>query len=54
MALGWASDGHDLRAGEGDMIAERFAKARLGTRWYNPEIHRAAFAVPQYLKDVVG
>ena len=54
MALGWASDGHDLKAVEGDKIAERFAKSRLETRWYNPEIHRAAFAVPQYLKDIVG
>lgn len=54
MALGWASDAHDLRDVDADRIAERFAASRIATRWYNPEIHRAAFAVPQYLKDIVG
>ena len=54
MALGWASDGPDLRAVDEAQIAARFAASGLRTRWYNPEIHRAAFAVPQYLKDVVG
>ena len=54
MALGWASDGRDLRVVDEAQIAERFAKSKLETRWYNPQIHRAAFAVPQYLKDIVG
>jgi spermidine synthase len=53
MALGWASDG-DLKAVEPVKIAERFAKSRIETRWYNPDMHRAAFAVPQYLRDIVG
>jgi len=54
MALGWASDGCNLKAVDEAGIAERFARSRIETRWYNPEIHRAAFALPQYLKALVG
>ncbi len=34
-----------------DFRAARVARARLPLRWYNSEIHAAAFALPQFLKD---
>jgi spermidine synthase len=50
MALGWASDGLDLQAQAEGPIAERYRAWGGLTRYYNPEIHRAALATPNYLK----
>jgi spermidine synthase len=33
--------------------ARRFAKARLKTDYYNPEIHAAAFAFPEWIKRLI-
>jgi len=36
------------------ILARRHAKAGLkGLRYYNPEIHRAAFALPGYVRDLL-
>lgn len=34
--------------------AKRVARAKLPLRWYNADIHRAAFALPQFLKQELG
>ena len=54
---------HDLCLGERQMrrcaisseiIQARFHKANLTCRYYNPAIHTAAFALPQYLHDALS
>jgi spermidine synthase len=54
MAFGWASDNASLRRQPLEVIARRFAKAAIDTRYYTPEIHRAAFALPRYLLEAIG
>jgi len=48
-ALAWASNDASLREVSGAIIADRFAKAGLKTRYYTPEVHKAAFALPGYI-----
>ena len=53
MAFGWATDNEDLRQTALDVLADRFENSGIGTRYYNPAIHRASFALPQYVLDVI-
>lgn len=53
MAFGWATDNKETRRLPVATIAERFAKAKLQTRYYNPEIHVASFALPNYVKALM-
>ena len=50
LAFGWASDGLNLADVDSAAIAKRYDAVGLETQYYNPEIHRAAFAQPNYLK----
>lgn len=52
MALGWASDDPAKRLVPAEILQQRFAAARLETRYYTPEVHRAAFALPRYIADL--
>lgn len=54
MAFGWATDDASLRQTALPLLQQRFSTAKLQTRYYNPEIHRAAFALPQYVLDAIG
>jgi spermidine synthase len=54
MALAWASQDATLRATGMDTLRERFAKSGIGTRYYNPAMHSASFALPQYLVDALS
>ena len=49
MAMGWGSEDAGLRAVPPKVLRERFAKARLDTRYYTPEVHVAAFALPRFV-----
>lgn len=49
MAMGWASDG-DARAAPLETLRARFAEAGFATRFYTPEVHKAAFALPVYVQ----
>lgn len=53
VAIGWASN--VLRADEPapEVLASRFANAFIGTHYYTPEVHRAAFALPQFLRNTI-
>ena len=53
MALGWASDDPARREVPLEVLSERFAEAAITTRYYTPEVHRAAFALPRYILDIV-
>ena len=55
MAFGWATDEPAHRGVAEAVLAERFAAAGLAdaTRYYTPEVHRAAFALPRFIRDLV-
>jgi spermidine synthase len=54
MAFAWATDEGSLRQTDIETLQMRFTASGIRTRYYNPEIHRAAFALPQYLLDTIG
>jgi spermidine synthase len=49
MAFGWGTDDAALRGVSVDVLAGRFAESGVETRYYTPEVHRAAFAIPPYV-----
>lgn len=51
MALGWATDNRRARAVPAATLRRRFQAAHLKTRYYTPELHAAAFALPQFIRD---
>ncbi len=53
MALGWGSNGLDL-AHPDEAVEKRIAAAELETRYYNAAIHRGAFALPQFVEDLLS
>ena len=54
MLFGWASDDPALRAVPVETLRARYEAASIRTRYYNPEIHVASFALPQYVRELVG
>ncbi|MEO1017217.1 MAG: polyamine aminopropyltransferase [Pseudomonadota bacterium] len=52
MALAWASDDRTLRELSRNTIAERLIPN--GLRYYNPAVHEAAFAHPNWMKQLAG
>ncbi len=54
MTLGWASLSEANRAVSRDEIERRYAAAQIATRYYNPDIHLAAFALPNYIRELMG
>ncbi|HEX3942629.1 MAG TPA: polyamine aminopropyltransferase [Rhizomicrobium sp.] len=56
MALSWAGNGRNAKLGTPAGIRRarpRFASAKLKTDYYNPDIHAAAFALPEWIKRLV-
>ena len=37
-----------------DFDSDRYDRVKPATRYYNPEIHRASFALPQFVKELVA
>lgn len=54
MAFGWATDDTSLRTVPLEVLEQRYAAADLQTRYYNPAVHQAAFALPGYIADIIG
>jgi spermidine synthase len=53
MALGWASNGLDLgKPNLGDII-ERYAGLGVATQYYNPDIHLASMALPNFVRKLM-
>ncbi len=52
MAFGWGTDG-EARKTSLDTLRRRFEAAGLNTRYYTPEVHQAAFALPRYVLDLL-
>jgi len=53
MAFGWGTDDASLRQVTEETLAERFAAAGIETRYYTPAVHKAAFALPPYIQDMI-
>jgi spermidine synthase len=54
MAMGWAAKDKKLRAQSVATIAARHRKAgNFQTRYWTPELHVAAFALPKFIADIV-
>ena len=53
MTFGWASDTPESRSPDPAALAERYAAAGLETRYYTPELHLAAFALPRFVRDEI-
>jgi len=53
MTLGWATDNADLRSQAATVLQERFDAAGFQTRYYTPDVHAAAFALPRFILDAV-
>ena len=53
MAFGWGTDGN-ARATDLSTLEARFATANLPVRYYSPEVHKAAFALPGYVKALLA
>ncbi len=49
----FASDGKDPKGLDTREIKERLTKIDGSLKFYNPEIHLALFAIPEYLKDIL-
>ncbi|QPC44731.1 polyamine aminopropyltransferase [Kaustia mangrovi] len=53
MAFGWGTDNADLRTVPLETLKARYAASGIDTRYYTPEVHQAAFALPAYVRDMV-
>jgi len=54
MAMGFATDNKRLRQASAKVIAERYRKAgRFSTRYWTPELHVGAFALPRFIAELV-
>jgi spermidine synthase len=55
MAMGWATDNARLRQASIRTIADRYRKAgRFATKYWTPEVHVAAFALPRFIAEKVA
>ncbi|HWP25756.1 MAG TPA: polyamine aminopropyltransferase [Xanthobacteraceae bacterium] len=54
MAMGWATDNTKLRRLPERTIAARYAGAgRFPTKYWSPAMHKAAFALPRFIQELV-
>jgi spermidine synthase len=55
MAMGFATDNAKLRRAPVKTIADRYRKAgSFATRYWTPEVHVAAFALPRFIAEKVA
>ena len=54
MTFAWAAKNRQSRQLPLDILRQRFAGSGIVTRYYNAEIHQAAFALPQYVLQAIG
>ena len=54
MAMGWAADDPNARSVPAETLARRYAqRGSFPTRYWTPEVHRAAFALPRFIAEIV-
>jgi spermidine synthase len=54
MTFAWGSRDDRKRFLSADILRERFAASGIVTRYYNPDVHAGAFALPQYVLSAIG
>ena len=54
MTFGWGADDRSLREVDAALLSQRFAEAGITTGYYTPEVHKAAFALPQFVMELIG
>ena len=54
MTLAWGSDNAQLRRVDLETLQARFERAGFKSRYYNPEMHQGALALPQYVVDALA
>jgi spermidine synthase len=55
MAMGWASDNKRLRQTPVKDLAARYRKAgSFSTKYWTPEVHAAAFALPRFIAETMA
>ena len=55
MAMGWATDNKSLRGTSVKTIAARYrAAGSFSTKYWTPEVHVAAFALPRFIAEAVA
>ncbi|HTV27834.1 MAG TPA: polyamine aminopropyltransferase [Xanthobacteraceae bacterium] len=55
MAMGWATDNKALRQTSAKTVAARYRKAgSFSTKYWTPEVHAAAFALPRFIAETVS
>ncbi|MCW9046353.1 MAG: polyamine aminopropyltransferase [Alphaproteobacteria bacterium] len=52
MTLGWATMNKTLRQHSTEILEERVVPLSLQTKYYNAAVHNAAFALPEYIKNL--
>lgn len=53
MAFAWATNDSAPRQTSIEVLRERYANSGIATRYYTPEVHQAAFALPQYVIETI-
>ena len=53
MAFAWATDDPGLRRVSLNVLRDRYEESGIETRYYTPEVHQAAFALPRFVLDAV-
>ncbi|AKX43883.1 spermidine synthase [Thiopseudomonas alkaliphila] len=54
MTFAWASKNKAARNTPIETLRQRFQGSGIVTRYYNPETHQGAFALPQYVLNAIG
>ena len=54
MTLAWGSKDSTLRRQNAETLAQRYSDTGIQTRYYTPELHAAAFALPRYVLEAIG
>jgi len=55
LAMGWATDDKALRDVSVETLTQRYeAAGRFSTKYWTPDVHRAAFALPRFIADRVA
>lgn len=54
MAMGWAAKDPALRDASAETLAARYLEAgAFSTRYWTPQVHKAAFALPRFIDEIV-
>ncbi len=53
MAFGWGSDDPAKRQVSLETLEQRYQASGIATRYYNPAVHLGAFALPNYVADLI-